>query len=112
MIGSGCTHSISWYQSKNPLAINTKKDTPFKEMVVLLNLEEGQSSTRPPRYNGQFYGQWKTRMHDYMIVEDSELWYIVLDGHFIQTTKVKDGEITRVVLKTRQQYNEADRRKI
>jgi len=36
----------------------------------------------------------------------------VLDGPFIPTVEVKDGEITKVVPKTRQQYNEADKKKI
>ncbi|KAH0645174.1 hypothetical protein KY284_033058 [Solanum tuberosum] len=83
-------------------------------MVAPLNLEEGQSSTRPPHFNGQFYNWWKIRMHDFLIAEDSELWDIVLDGPLILIVEVevKDGEITKVVLKTRQQYNEADRKKI
>ncbi|WMV31526.1 hypothetical protein MTR67_024911 [Solanum verrucosum] len=71
-------------------------------MAVPLNLEEGQSSTRPPRFNSQFYSCWKIRMHDYLIVEDSELWDIVLDGPHIPTMDVKEGEIIRVVPKTRQ----------
>ncbi|XP_015087062.1 uncharacterized protein LOC107030207 [Solanum pennellii] len=81
-------------------------------MTAPLNLEEGQSSTRPPHFNGQFYIWWKTRMHDYLMADDSELWDIVFDLPFIPTSKVKDDEITRVVLKTHQQYNEVDRKKI
>ncbi|XP_049364246.1 uncharacterized protein LOC125829001 [Solanum verrucosum] len=81
-------------------------------MVAPLNLEEGQSSTRPPHFNGQFYSWWKTRLHDYLMDEDSELWDIVLDGPIIPIVEVKDGEITKVIPKTRQQYNEVDRKKI
>ena len=44
--------------------------------------------------------------------KDSELWDIVLDGPSIPTFEVKKGEINRVVPKTCQQYNEADRKKI
>ncbi|XP_049372851.1 uncharacterized protein LOC125837822 [Solanum verrucosum] len=65
-------------------------------MVAPLNLEEGQSSTRPPRFNVQFYSWWRKSMHDCLMAEDSELWDIVLDGPFIPTTE----------------YNEADRKKI
>ena len=36
----------------------------------------------------------------------------MLDGPFIPTFQVKDGEITRVFPKTRQQFNEADRKNI
>uniref|UniRef100_A0A0V0IPX0 Putative ovule protein n=1 Tax=Solanum chacoense TaxID=4108 RepID=A0A0V0IPX0_SOLCH len=51
-------------------------------------------------------------MHDYLMAEDNKLWDIVLDGPFIPTTEVNDGEITKVVPKTCQQYTEADRKKI
>nr|XP_010322041.1 uncharacterized protein LOC104647894 [Solanum lycopersicum] len=64
-------------------------------MAAPLNLEEGQSSTRPPRFNGHFYSWWKVRMHDYLMAEDSELWDIVLDGPFIPIMEEKDGEKTR-----------------
>ncbi|XP_069144353.1 uncharacterized protein [Solanum lycopersicum] len=48
-------------------------------MAAPLNLERGQSSTRPPRFNGHFYSWWKVRMHDYLMAEDSELWDIKYD---------------------------------
>ena len=51
-------------------------------------------------------------MNCYLMAMDNKLWDIMLDGLFIPTTKVKDSEITRVVLKTRQQYNEEDKKKI
>ena len=35
-----------------------------------------------------------------------------MDGPSIPTSEVKDGEITRVIPKTRQQYSEADIKKI
>ena len=81
-------------------------------MAAPLNLEEGQSSHRPPRFNGHFYSWWKVRMHDYLMAEDSELWDIVLDGPFVPMMEEKDGEKTITVPKTRQKYNDADRKKI
>ena len=51
-------------------------------------------------------------MHDFWMAEDSELWDIMVDEPFIPKTKVKDGEITWVVPKTRQHYNEEDKKKI
>ena len=51
-------------------------------------------------------------MNCYLMAMDNKLWDIMLDGLFIPTTKVKDSEITRVVLKTRQQYNEVEKKKI
>ncbi|XP_070037283.1 uncharacterized protein [Nicotiana tomentosiformis] len=41
---------------------------------------EGQSTTRPPLFNDQYYSWWKTRMRDHIIGEDYELWDIVTDG--------------------------------
>ncbi|XP_069144607.1 uncharacterized protein [Solanum lycopersicum] len=81
-------------------------------MTAPLNLEEGQSSTRPPRFNGHFYSWWKVRIHDYLMAEDSELCDIVLDGPFIPMMEEKDGEKTNLVPKPRQKYDEADRKKI
>ena len=51
-------------------------------------------------------------MHDYLMAKDTEVCDIVLDGTFIPVVEVKDSEITRVILKTRQQYNEEDKKKI
>lgn len=70
-------------------------------MAAPLNLEEGQSSTRFLRFNGQFYGWWKKRMHDFLMTQDSEIWDILLDGPYIPTVEVKEGETTRLVPKTR-----------
>ncbi|XP_015060407.1 uncharacterized protein LOC107006348 [Solanum pennellii] len=81
-------------------------------MAAPLNLEEGQSSTRPPRFNGHFYSWWYVRMHDFLMAEDSELWDNVLDGPFIPMIEEKDGQKTRLVPKPRQKYDEADRKKI
>ncbi|XP_049373989.1 uncharacterized protein LOC125839052 [Solanum verrucosum] len=66
-------------------------------MTVPPNMEEGQSSTKPSRFNGQYYGWWKNRMHDYINAEDSELWDIILMDH--------------IFLQRRKDYNEADRKK-
>ena len=81
-------------------------------MATPLNLKEGQSSTRPPQFNGDFYSWWKVRMHDFLMAEDSELWDIVLDGPFVPMIEEKDGEKTRLVPKPRQKYDEADKKKI
>ena len=59
-------------------------------MTAPPNLEEGKSTTRPPRFNGQYYGWWKTRMFDFIIVEDSELMDIILDGTYVPVKEVKE----------------------
>ncbi|XP_049361978.1 uncharacterized protein LOC125826663 [Solanum verrucosum] len=51
-------------------------------------------------------------MHDYINAEDTELWDIILDGPYIPVKEVKDGETTTSMVKTRKEYNEADRKKI
>lgn len=40
-------------------------------------------------------------MHDYINVEDTELWDVILDRPYIPTNEVKDGELTTTVVKTR-----------
>ncbi|XP_049342929.1 uncharacterized protein LOC125807259 [Solanum verrucosum] len=81
-------------------------------MAAPANMEEGQSSTRPPRFNGQCYGWWKNRMHDYINAKDTELWDVILDGPYIPTKDVKYGELTTIVIKTKKEYNETDKKKI
>nr|XP_033508240.1 uncharacterized protein LOC117273247 [Nicotiana tomentosiformis] len=39
----------------------------------------------PPRFNGQYYGWQKTRMHDFIMAKDSELWDVICDGPFVPT---------------------------
>lgn len=43
-------------------------------------------------------------MYDFIMVEVSELWDIVFDGPFVPTIELKEGEVTKVILKTGQQY--------
>ncbi|XP_069152853.1 uncharacterized protein [Solanum lycopersicum] len=43
------------------------------------------------------------------MAEDSEVWDIICNGRYVPTMKVKDGEVTRVISKTRKQYNYSDR---
>ncbi|XP_075109222.1 uncharacterized protein LOC142181011 [Nicotiana tabacum] len=57
-------------------------------MAALLNFEEGQSTYKPPRFNGQYYGWWKTRMYDFIMAKYSELWDIICDGPYVPTKKV------------------------
>ncbi|XP_070044693.1 uncharacterized protein [Nicotiana tomentosiformis] len=41
---------------------------------------EGQSTARPPLFNGQYYSWWKNRMRDHIQGEDYELWDIAISG--------------------------------
>ncbi|XP_070017888.1 uncharacterized protein [Nicotiana sylvestris] len=72
------------------------------------NFEEGQSTYRPPRFNGQYYGWWKTRMHDFIMAENSELWDVICDGPHVPMKKL--GETGLMVPKDRKEYNDIDRK--
>ncbi|XP_070040097.1 uncharacterized protein [Nicotiana tomentosiformis] len=79
-------------------------------MAASPNFEEGQSTYRPPRFNGQYYGWWKTGMHNFTMTEDSELWDVICDGPFIPMKTI--GETVVTVPKTRKEYNDVDRKAI
>lgn len=81
-------------------------------MVVPPNLREGQSTTRTPRFNGQYYGWWETSMHDFIMSEDCELQDMIEDDHFIPSKTIKDSEVTYNVPKTKKNFDDADRKKI
>lgn len=51
-------------------------------------------------------------MHDYIMTEDRDLWDIILHGSHVPMSKIKYGEVTRLVPKTQSEYNQADRKKI
>nr|XP_033511943.1 uncharacterized protein LOC117276714 [Nicotiana tomentosiformis] len=63
------------------------------------NFEEGQSTYRPPRFSGQYYGWWKTRMHGFIMAEDSELWDVIYDEPFVPTKNLGDPSVA--ISKTR-----------
>ncbi|XP_070014874.1 uncharacterized protein [Nicotiana sylvestris] len=77
-------------------------------MAAPPNFEEGQSTYRPPRFNSQYYSWWKTRMHDFIMVEDSKLWDVICDGPHVPMKKVGDSGV--MVPKTRKEYSDIDRK--
>nr|XP_033517338.1 uncharacterized protein LOC117281598 [Nicotiana tomentosiformis] len=79
-------------------------------MAALLNFEEIQSTYRPHRFNGQYYGWWKTRMHDFIMAEDSELWDLICDRPFVPTKNLGDPAVA--IPKMRKEFNDADRKTI
>ncbi|XP_070025921.1 uncharacterized protein [Nicotiana sylvestris] len=79
-------------------------------MAAPPNFEEGQSTYRPPRFNGQYYGWWKTRMHDFIMAEDSDLWDVIRNRPFVLTKNL--GESGVVIPKTRKEFNYAARKAI
>ena len=74
-----------------------------------LNKQRKQSSTRPPLVYDNLYKQWKIRMRAFLIAEDSEVWEVICKGSYVPTMEFKDLEVTRVIPKTRKQYNNPDK---
>ncbi|XP_070049073.1 uncharacterized protein [Nicotiana tomentosiformis] len=79
-------------------------------MAAPPNFEAGQSMYRPPRFNDQYYSWWNTRMHDFIMAEDSELWDVIYDRPFVPMKTVGEGTVT--IPKTRKEYNDANRKAI
>ncbi|XP_009780971.1 uncharacterized protein LOC142163088 [Nicotiana tabacum] len=79
-------------------------------MAAPPNFEEGQSTYRPPKFNGQYYGWRKTRMNDFIMAEDSELWDVICDGPFVPTKNL--GDPTVAIPNMRKEFNDADRKAI
>ena len=77
----------------------TQNDSTFRE---------GQSTTRPPYFDGNDYPYWKTRMRIYLQALDYEIWEIVNDGPFMPLTKNEVGED---IPKPSRDWNEFDKRK-
>ncbi|KAH9649211.1 hypothetical protein KPL70_025897 [Citrus sinensis] len=69
---------------------------------------EGQSTTRPPFFDGKDYAYWKTRMRIYLQALDYEIWEVVCDGPFLPLTKNEFGED---IPKPSREWNELEKRK-
>nr|XP_009768287.1 PREDICTED: uncharacterized protein LOC104219322 [Nicotiana sylvestris] len=79
-------------------------------MAAPPNFEEGHSTYRPPRFNGQYYGWWKTRKHDFIMAEDYELWDVICYGPFVPAKNLGDPPIS--IPKIRKEFNDAYRKAI
>ncbi|XP_069143453.1 uncharacterized protein [Solanum lycopersicum] len=67
--------------------------------------QEGASQTRPPLFNGKYYGWWKNGMMNHLLGENPDLWGVVLDGPTIPMKNGIDG--TTQVPKNRNEWNVA-----
>ncbi|KAH9754766.1 hypothetical protein KPL71_015546 [Citrus sinensis] len=77
----------------------TQNDSTFRE---------GQSTTRPPFFDGNDYPYWKTRMKIYLQALDYEIWEVVCDDPFMPLTKNEFGED---IPKPSREWNELEKRK-
>ncbi|VFQ98655.1 unnamed protein product [Cuscuta campestris] len=69
---------------------------------------EGQSTSRPPLFDGTNYSYWKERMRIYIRSTNFELWLVIKNGEEIPMKKV--GETT--VPKTENEFDAEDIKKI
>ena len=69
---------------------------------------EGQSTTRPPFFDGNDYAYWKTRMRIYLQALDYEIWEVVCDSPFLPLSKNEFGED---IPKPSREQNELEKRK-
>ncbi|KAH9698155.1 hypothetical protein KPL71_023904 [Citrus sinensis] len=70
---------------------------------------EGQSTTRPPFFDGNDYAYWKTRMRIYLQALDYEIWEVVCDGPFMPMFKDEVGDD---IPKPSSQWSELEKRKM
>ncbi|VFQ77283.1 unnamed protein product [Cuscuta campestris] len=71
-------------------------------------LTEGQSTTRPPLFDGTNYLYWKERMRIFIQSNDYKLWLIVKNGCRVPMKKV--GEVN--VPKTEEEFTDEDCKKM
>ncbi|XP_049372830.1 uncharacterized protein LOC125837800 [Solanum verrucosum] len=76
-------------------------------MAAPLTPQEGASQTRPPLFNGKYYGWWKNCMMDHLIGKNPNLWSVVLDGPTIPMKKGDDG--VTMVPKERKEWDVVDK---
>ncbi|VFQ89691.1 unnamed protein product [Cuscuta campestris] len=69
---------------------------------------EGQSTSRPPLFDGTNYSYWKERMRIYIRSTNFQLWLVIKNGEEIPMKKV--GETT--VPKTKNEFDAEDIKKI
>ncbi|KAH9724758.1 hypothetical protein KPL70_007612 [Citrus sinensis] len=73
-----------------------------------LIFREGQSTIRPPFFDGNDYPYWNTRMRIYLQALDYEIWEVVCDDPFMPLTKNEVGED---IPKPSREWNELEKRK-
>ncbi|VFQ67153.1 unnamed protein product [Cuscuta campestris] len=71
-------------------------------------VSEGQSTTRPPLFDGTNYSYWKERMRIFIQSNDYKLWLIVKNGCGVPMKKV--GEVN--VPKTEEEFTDEDCKKM
>jgi gag-polypeptide of LTR copia-type/Zinc knuckle len=68
---------------------------------------EGNSTVRPPLFNGLCFSYWKNRMQIFLEGIDMEMWEVIEDGPTIPMKKIEDGTM---VPKTRKEFDANDKK--
>src|SRR5215475_1950824 len=76
--------------------------------IIPYNLSEGQSTTRPPFFNGENYPYWKERMRIFIQSTDYQIWNIITNKPEVPMKTEGDSQ----VLKAKAEWNAEDVRKI
>ncbi|KAL5540959.1 hypothetical protein UlMin_044251 [Ulmus minor] len=71
-------------------------------------MSEGNSTTRPPLFNGNNYGYWKARMIIFLQSMEYELWEVIEKGPYIPMNKVEGS----LVEKSKSEWNDIDKKQI
>ncbi|EOX99687.1 Uncharacterized protein TCM_008448 [Theobroma cacao] len=71
---------------------------------------EGQSTNKPPLFDGSTYPYWNTRMSIYIRAIDYEMWDVITDGFFMPSTM---NVVTNELMpKPRFEWTEAETKKV
>ncbi|KAL5569945.1 hypothetical protein UlMin_026520 [Ulmus minor] len=77
-------------------------------MANVGSMSEGNSTTRPPLFNGNNYGYWKARMIIFLQSMEYELWEVIEKGPYIPMNKVEGS----LVEKSKSEWNDIDKKQI
>ncbi|KAL5543486.1 hypothetical protein UlMin_007270 [Ulmus minor] len=71
-------------------------------------MSEGNSTTRPPLFNGNNYGYWNARMTIFLQSMDYELWDVIEKGPYIPMKKCEES----LVEKLKSEWDDTDKKRI
>ncbi|WRX11446.1 Integrase [Theobroma cacao] len=71
---------------------------------------EGQSTNRPPLFDGSNYPYWSTRMSIYIRAINYEMWDVIIDGPFMPLTI--NVVTNKLMPKPRSEWTEAETKKV
>ncbi|KAL5556374.1 hypothetical protein UlMin_038610 [Ulmus minor] len=77
-------------------------------MANVGSMSEGNSTTRPPLFNGKNYGYWKARMTIFLQSMDYELWDVIEKGPYIPMKKSEES----LVEKLKSEWDDTDKKRI